>query len=316
MVELSFFFHYLTIVMVTVLNATGVAIAQGLSNRACLQAMDRQPQARNELARIAVLGAALIETAAVFGALMSIFLFATGPGCLDQNSYLSYLGIMVALALPGLTIGLVSAWPVREACFALARQPFFAAKINRFLLITLSIIQTPLILSFIVALFIRAQINSVSTFSEHLRLFSSGLAIGIGSIGSAIGLAYYAKNACRGLGINRSAYNALLTFSLISQAIIETPIILSMIVSIISLFSRAPEPIHGIIYLAAALSVALGVLSPGFNSGRTAAAAALQIAFHPMQARLLTRTSILAQTLIDTGAIYALIIAILLIFLV
>ena len=153
---------------------------------------------------------------------------------------------------------------------------------------------------------------------DSLRLISSGLCMGFGSIGPAIGLALFSQKACQGIGINRRAYNQLFSFTLISQAIIETPIIFALMIAASLLFLKPSvmeeNLLDGIAFLAAGLCTGIGTLGPGISSGRTARAACEQIALNPETHGTLSRISMFAQGLIETGAIYAILISFLLLF--
>lgn len=72
--------------------------------------------------------------------------------------------------------------------------------------------------------------------------------------------------------------------------------------------------LKGIAALAASITMGLGTFMTGISSGNTAAAAARQIAHNPSNYNVLSKTSIFAQGIIDTSAIYALIIAASLVF--
>ena len=119
------------------------------------------------------------------------------------------------------------------------------------------------------------------------------------------------KSACHGLGINRDAYDRLFSFTFVSEAIIETPIIFALIISIVLITSTiAPDNLlKGVMMLSAGLCMSIGTIGPGISSGKTAAAAAHQIALDPEKYSILSRLSMVAQGLIDTCAIYALLIA-------
>src|SRR5262249_35696670 len=107
-----------------------------------------------------------------------------------------------------------------------------------------------------------------------------------------------------------------LSFTLISQAIIETPIIFALITSITLLFVAPVENISllkGVTYLAAGICTALGTFGPGISSGITAAAACRSITYNPEQFEVLSRLSLFAQGLIETCTIYANIISFMLI---
>ena len=304
--------------LVVTATAISVGISQGLTNQAAFKAINIQPSAKDTIGRLALISCALIETAAILGVFIAILLFLESSSPANFfYSELAKIGIGLAIISPGFFIGLLSYKPAVQACLATARQPFNAPAIFNFTLIVLSIIQTPLILAFIIALFIKAQALQVATYADSLRLIGAGFAIGIGCIGPVFGLAHFAKTACNGFGINRNASGKLLTFTLISQAIIESPIIFSMVISLVLLFkSTANNEIAGIAMFAAGIASGLGTFGPGISSARTAAAACKEIAIRPDLYGSLAKTSVFAQGVIDTAAIYVLLLSMLIIFLV
>ena len=186
------------------------------------------------------------------------------------------------------------------------------------MLITQSLMQTPVIFAFIVALFIKTQAINVTYLAESLRLIGAGLCIGLGSIGPTIGLSRFSYQACQSLGINRYAYKSIFSFTLISEAIIESPAIFSLVISLVLLTTRVYEPTftaNGVILLAAGLCMGLGTLGVGINSGKMAAQACKSLAFSPENYSTIMRTSLIGQVLIETGAMYAFLVALLLVIL-
>ncbi len=317
--QLTEFVHYGTIALVAAINAVGVGIGQGLTGAAAIESINRQPNAQSEITKTAILGMALIETAAVMGTFMALLLLWSTHND-SHNPYvgLAELGICFAISLSGFVLGIVSSLPARAACYAVARQPFFSQEIIRFMMVVLSLLQTPIIFGLIVGLLIQQLSHDVTTMRDSLRLISSGLCIGLGSVGPAIGLAFFSRTACQGLGINRGAYKQLFSFTLISQAIIETPIIFSLVVSMSLLFlvpiTGQENMLDGIALLGAGLCTGIGTIGPGISSGRTAMAACEQIAIQPEIHSSLSRLSMFAQGLIETSAIYAVLISFLLLF--
>lgn len=320
MIDATEYFYFGAIALTTAINAIGVGIGQGLTSSAAVEGINQQPAAQNEITKIAILGMALIETAAVMGTVISFWLLLQVMNN-SHNYYTNLAGIGIAFAIccSGFVLGLVSSLPARAACFSVARQPFFSQQITRFMMISLSLLQTPIIFGFLIALFIQAQATTITTMRDSLRLIASGICIGLGSIGPAIGLALFAQKACQGIGINRRAYNQVFSFTLISQAIIETPIIFSLMVSISLLFLVPMVPqenlLDGIALFSAGLCTGLGTIGPGISSGRTATAACEQIILNPEMHSSLSRVSMFAQGLIETAAIYAVLISFCLIFL-
>lgn len=317
MIELAEFLHYTTIALIVGVNSVSVGIGEGLTGVAALEAMHKQPAAQNEIVRIALIGMALIETSAILAVVLALFLFIGAP---DQGISLyqaiAHVGIGFALCLAGSVVGIGASWPARKACHAVARQPFFGQKIMRIMLITQSIIQSPMIFAFIIALFINGYASSVTTLADSIKLLASGLCIGLGSIGPGIGLSLFAQAACEGIGINRRSFEKIQYFTFISEAIIETPIIFALLVALLLVAtpSIGDNMLKGVAFLSAAIAMGLGTFAPGIASGKTAAAACRQIALHPNTHAAVSRTSMLAQGLIDTCAIYALVIALLLFF--
>ena len=314
MIEITEWLHYSTIALAVGINSVGVGLGEGITSSAALRAINKQPKAKNEISRIAILGTALIETAAIMGVAISIILLlGTKDNALSPFAALAEIGIALAICLSGFVIGIVSALPAKEACLAVARQPFFGEKILRFMLITQSVIQTPIIFGFIIAMFIKNQAADAQTIGHSMKLIAGGLCIGLGTIGPAIGLGNFTQVAVRGLGINRFAYPTLMTFMFISQAIIETPVIFALVTALLILVSPTTTIMGGIATLAAALCMGLGTIGPGSSSGKTASAACHQIALNPDIYSKVANVSLFGQGLIDTCAIYAFLIAIIMV---
>lgn len=311
---ISEYLHYGTIALAAAINALGAGIGSGITSNAALRAINIQPSARAEIIKASVLGMALIETAAIMGVSIAFILLFGSKGSTSAYAGIAETGIALAICLPGFFIGLISSLPAQQACLSIARQPFFSRKILRFMLITQSVIQTPVVSGFIIAMFIRNEIPHITSYAESIKLLASGLCIGLGSVGPALGLGYFAQTACRSIGVNRNAYGKLLSFTLVSQAIIETSIIFALVIALLIFFASKTITLLGsIALLSAALCTGLGTIGAGISSGKSSAAACEQIALHPEQYPILSRVSMIAQGLIDTCAIYALVISILLI---
>jgi F-type H+-transporting ATPase subunit c len=316
MTEIAELLHYLTIALSVATSSIGAGIGEGIASSSAIQAINKQPGARGNIAKTMILGTALIETSAIMGLLISIIML-WGTRGVERTTYtgIATIGITLAICISGFISGIVSALPTQQACISIARQPFFSPYIIRFMLITQSIIQTPILFGFIVAMLIKSQLGSVNTLADSLRLLGAGMCIGIGSIGPSIGLAHFAKIACASIGINRNAYNKILSFTFLSEAIIETPIIFALVISILLLLTNSLHynTLMGIAMLSAGMCMGIGTFGPSISSSNTSAAACHQIAITPEKYSLLTKLSLIGQGLIDTSAIYALLISLLLI---
>jgi F-type H+-transporting ATPase subunit c len=308
--------HFLAIVVSTGAAVLGVSRGHAYIAHAALTAMNRQPSVQAELRRSMLLALALVETAAVLGLLLSILLLRSSEPSLPVA--IGQLGIAFAIGIPGLFLGWSLAGPIGEAILAIARQPFLTRRLTNFMLIVVSVLETAVIFGFVVALLIFYKLRSITTISQGLILMAAGIATGIGAIGPIIGGCHFTKSSFRGVGKNRTALAKLNTFTFVSQAIIETPIIFATVIAILLINQQAiipfENPLIGFAYLIFGASIGISTFGAGISSGRTAAAAAQQISRNPQMASTLSRASMMAQGLIDTCAIYAFIIALLLTF--
>jgi F-type H+-transporting ATPase subunit c len=316
---LTSFYYISAIVLPTLLPACGIAWGQSTAAQAALDAMNEQPKARDEIMRALVLGLALMETAGVMSIALA-FLLLFNPTLSQSSAYthMAMIGVPGAL-FSALVLGYVSSWATAQACTSIARQPFMAQKIINLLLLTQSFMQTPFIFGFFIAWFITLQAPQATSSIDVVRLIASGLVMGVGSIGPILGLAHFGKTVLHEVGAFGNSYTQLMTFTLFSQAIIETPIIFAFVVSLLMLFSptsTADTPLRMIAYIAAAFSTSLGIFGPGINSGKIAAAACKEIARNPERYQTLARASMFAQALMDTFVVYAALISFMLILLV
>ena len=317
MIDFSSILNFGTIAITIVFSSMGVAIGGSLASLAAIQAMYIQPKAKTDIYKASVLGMALTETAGIIGLVITILLLMTRNIEVANKYYwaLSNLGIAFAIGIIGFTVGLVSSYPVKYACMAIARQPLFGTKILNLMMLTLSFIQTPIIFAFIVSLLINYQAPYSNNIVDSLRHIGAGLSIGLGSIGPAIGLAIYSRAACKAIGINRNSYNKIMTFTFVSEALIETPVVFALVTALLLITTTSTTSIiAGIAMISAALCTGISNIVPGISSGKTAASACNQIAINPNIYSLVGSASLIAQGFIDSFTIYGWLISLLLIF--
>jgi F0F1-type ATP synthase membrane subunit c/vacuolar-type H+-ATPase subunit K len=308
--------HYGTLAFVIAATSFGGSIGGALASKAAVEALDIQPAARAEITKVAIIGLALIETAAILGLLVVLLLLVGKTTEITMAMAFAQLGIAASLGVTGCISGLVSSYPVRATCFAIARQPFFSQQLLNLMVITQTIIQTPLIFVFLISLFISYQATPLLALKSGIILFACGLCIGLGSLGPSLGLGRFAATACQSVGVNRKAYGYILPFTLMSGAFIETPLIFAFIVSLLLIGNlTSTDPHIGIRSLCAAVCIGLGTFSPGLSSSKTAQAACSQMAQTPENYSLISQLSMFSQGIIDAAAVYALLTALFILFL-
>lgn len=307
--------YYLILLVLIALPAIGVSLGQGLVGRTMATALDLQPGARSILnSRIFIIGSALTETAAILATVVSLMvLFKTAPTTLAES--FGFLGVFFAMTVPATVIGFLASLPVRQALIAAARQPIFAHKIANLFLLIVSLALTPIVFGFLVSMIILARITPDINFFTGMSYLCSGLVLGIGSIGPAIGTALLGTQACKGAGTNKDAYAPIFSYTFISAAIIETPILFALVISLLLLFMALPETTLGwVTCLLAVAMTGIPTIAVGISTGRTAKAACNQIALRPELYPGLLRMSLICQALTDANAIYGLIISVIMLF--
>ncbi len=312
MISLLLLSYYGCIALLFLGPALGIALGQGTAAQAAEEAIGLQPAAAPEIRKNFLLGLALNETAAIINGIIVVML-CLQKTIITPEKMIGNLGILCALGIPSTAIGYMSSFPHAAALQATARQPFLARKILNLIILILSVMQTSSIFGLILALLINSQLSTLTSYTEGVRLLLAGSAFGFGSLGPLIGLGIFATAACAAIGYNRNSYKHILSFTFISQALIETPVLLSLAVTLLILMGTGPETATYAL-LGATIAIACSTFGPGIASGRTAAAACTAMSQQVANAQAISRTSMLAQTLIDASSIYGLMIALVLLF--
>ncbi len=316
--EIAYIVHYYSVAIIITLSAISVGISEGLASIVAMRAMEIQPCSDKDISKTLLLGMALIETSAIITFVVAFLLLKKISFTQSEFAWIAELGVFFAVGISSAVVGYVSMFPVKEACNSIARQPFFNEKIQLLMLITQSLMQAPIIIAFVISLMILNGITESLTFSGAIRLLSSGLCVGISSIGPGIGLALFSQEACKAIGINRHSYSKVLTFTFVTEAMIESPLILSFIVSLVILqktsVDYAASCIPALALLFSGLCMSISTCAPSIASGRVAAKACSFIAQIEENSSKISKISFFSQVLIESSVIYGLIISFMIIF--
>jgi F0F1-type ATP synthase membrane subunit c/vacuolar-type H+-ATPase subunit K len=317
MLNYALLLHFLSIAVLIALTILGVALGQSFISQAATEALNQQPKAALHLQRTLFIALTINEMAALLSVIMIILLITTFPSSVFHA--LAQWAIVSAVGIPSCLIGLMSVHPIKQALFSVSRQPFFSQKIINIMMFSQTIMQTPLLLGFIIAgWLIRTQLPEVITLVQSLKLLASGFTFGLATIGPTVGLSTFFARALYAVGINRSSYQPIFTFIFMSQAFIETPLLFAIFIAgFISFIPLAATTslTSGIVLLAAGIIMALCAIYTSINSARSATSAITIVAKDPSLYPSISRVSLFSQALIDTIALYGLIIATLMIYL-
>ncbi len=304
----SYIFHIITVALCILVPTCIVCIGQAIISATALKQCIIQPSSNDEIKKCITLGLIIIETAALMGLLLAFMLLSQKNIPSSFVYHLGELGIACALPLTGALAGYASIQTIKKSCESIARQPLFAQKIKNSMLITTSLLQSSVLFGCIMALLIKSKLPLITTVNESIICICAGATIAIGSIGPACGLSFFGGSLCNSIGLNRNAYSALFSFALIAQALIEASLVFTLIIAslILNSMHTATQPWTCI---AAGLAIGIGTIAPAIASGRVASRACLEIARVPHLANVITQMSITTQAIIETGTLYAMLIA-------
>ena len=307
--------YMLGIALTLLLSVLGCGIGLGIAGYGIAEHMSRQPAGIPPSAKAAFIGLALIESSAIIALVTALALLNAMPDGLSLEVAMASAGAALAVGCAAMVVSIASSKVVAATAQSIARQPLFAPKLITFMAVAQSIIEAPVIFAFIVNLMVRGQISPTMDLAVSLKLLAACLVIAVGCIGPSIGQALCASSASQALGLNSDIYNRLFTFTLINQVMIETPMIFSLIVALVTILMplSAADPFSSVIQsFSAAGAMGLGALGSSIGLGMVASKSFIQVALEPTCYSVMVRPTILCAALIESSAIYALIIALML----
>ena len=231
------------------------------------------------------------------------------------------LGMIFAVLGAGLSIGLGSigsaigeGYIAMKAIQSLGRQPRASSKIVRLMIIAQAITETAAIFALVVALVLIFRDKPDMTAKAYTFL-AAGIAMGFGSIGSGFGAGLPGGAAMEGLGKQPRNSDVLTINMIIGQAVTQTASIFSLTVALLLIVM---EPENTVLKVAAIMgagfSMGLGAIGPGIGDGIVAKNANIGVGRDPRNMGLLTRTMIIGQAITETTDIYAMLVALILLF--
>ncbi len=157
---------------------------------------------------------------------------------------------------------------------------------------------------------------TVETWVSLAAYLGAGMAIGFGAIGAAIGEGYTAAQANIAISTNVKHSGSIVKNMLVGQAVAESASIFALVVAILLLFIDVPVPTitKAASLLAAGISMGFGALGAGIGSGIPGGDTCLGIARKPEVAGKLTTTMLISSAVCQTPAIFAMVIALVLMF--
>ncbi|PLX42056.1 MAG: ATP synthase F0 subunit C [Deltaproteobacteria bacterium] len=297
------------------LGAIGAGIGEGLTGGDAARSMDRQPAVSNRLMRNMLIGQAVAESASIFSLVVSMLLIFGNYSSPTAPGPAALFGAGLCMGLGALGSGLGGGMAAAEALMGVGRNPGAERRITSVMLIGQAVAQTPSIFSFVVSLLLIFGGAETANSIKETALLMSGLSMGFGAIGSGVGSGISAGRASDSTSKRPEAYSKLMSTMLVGQAVSQTPAVFALMVSLLLIFVPQSVPVT-LPSLAAVIgcgiSVGVGGIGPGIGAGFAAAEAAAAVAKNPSKESLFVRTMLTGQAVAQSTAIYALVIALVL----
>ncbi|MCC6145784.1 MAG: ATP synthase F0 subunit C [Candidatus Hydrogenedentes bacterium] len=298
----------------------GAAIGMGYAAGQAQTGMMRQPKTQGLMLRTMLIGQAVGSSPSIFALVVGLFILFVGvsdPEGSAGNFFAALAGAGFSIGFGAFGSGLGCGWPAGEACEGVARNPRRISQTTQVMIIGQAVAQSPSIFALVISLILILRQHTGTDLGLIGVGMGSGLAIGISALGSGMGSGRTAGGATHGCSNWPRAYGLTVRTMLIGQAVCETPAIFGMLVAFIMMFAM-PSLEGSIVGFAqvfgAGIAVGLGGVGPGLGSGLTGSSGCLATATRPDKEPLILRTMLIGQAVSQSTAIYALIIALLLLY--
>lgn len=302
------------------LGGIGAAIGMGMSGAAAAEAIMRQPDRQGHLLRTMLIGQAVGGSPSIFAlviGLLILFLPPAGePGALSAAAMIG-AGLCIGLGAFGSGVG--CGWPGAAACEGVARNPARATGITSGMIVGQAVAQTPSIFAIVISIWLIIIGISNTGLAAIGIAVGAGIAMGAGALGPGIGSGTTAGGAVSGLSAWPKSYGVTLRTMLIGQAVSQTPAIFGMLVAFIMLVSLRDIEVNIIGFaktIGAGIAVGAGGIGPGIGCGFVGQTSCIATAKDPKNEGLQLRTMLIGQAVSQSTAIYSLIIALVLLFVV
>ncbi len=301
-------------------GAIGAAIGEGYTAGQATTAISRNPHISGDIFKTMLVGQAIAESASIFALVVAMILLFSKFNAGSYVTVAALLSAGLSMGFGAIGAGIGSGLPAGAACVGMARQPGMRGRLTTNMLIGSAVCQTPSIFALVVSfILLFSNFSSSPVNPTWAALLGAGLASGLSAIGSGIGGGFVAQASCEGIARQPLAVTPVTNVMLLGQAVTQTPAILGLLVSFILIFKKfdpSQTLAPGIALLASGLCMGLGAIGPGIGEGVASSGGVKWIARNASFATDLTRTMLVGMAVAESTAIYSMVIALVLIFVV
>jgi F0F1-type ATP synthase membrane subunit c/vacuolar-type H+-ATPase subunit K len=297
----------------------GAAIGMGMAAGSANIAMMKQPEVSGGVLRTMLISQAVGGSPSIFALVIGLLiLFLPQSGSMSGMLLASaMIGAGVSTGLGCLGSGWGCGYPAAAACEGVARNPRKSVGLTSTMIVSQAVTQSPSIFAAVISLILLFVPLSVEGIAGVGIALGAGLAMGASAFGPGIGCGLTAGGAIEGLGAWPKSQGVTFRNMLIGQAVCQTPAIFGMLIAFIMIFTLRDLEMNIIGFakaMGAGVAVGFGGVGPGIGAGMVGETTALATAIKPQHESLFMRTMLIGQAVSQSTAIYALIIALLLLY--
>jgi ATP synthase F0 subunit c len=310
----------------------GPGVGQGYAAGKGAEAVSKNPSSSKQSTMVMLLGAAVAETSGILALVVALILLYGNPLVDTSGSVLVIMASAIGAGtsmIAGIGPGIGQGYAAGKGTEAVGDNPELQSSVVRTMFLGQAVAQTTGIYALIVSLvlmFANPLLNiDVATGVVTNRAFILGAsAIGAGlamiaGVGPGVGQGYAAGKGAEAVALNPHNLKQSTMVMLLGAAVAETSGILALVVSLILLYGNPLVTIEGsaIVICASAIGAGFAMIAgvgPGIGQGYAAGKGTEAVGKRPRLQSVILRTMFLGQAVAQTTGIYALIIALVLMF--
>jgi F-type H+-transporting ATPase subunit c len=302
------------------LGAIGAAIGEGFTASQASTAISRNPDLSGDVLKSMLMGQAIAESASIFALVVAMLLLFSNFSADTWLMVYVLISAGLCMGFGAIGAGVGAGFPAGAACVGLAHQPAAGSRLTTNMLIGSAVCQTPAIFALVTSfILLFTDFTGRPVSPTWAAIIGAGLASGLGAIGAGIGSGLVAESGCEGIARQPEAVSPVTNVMLLGQAVTQTTAIYGLLVSFILIFKIAPASemlAPAMALLGAGICMGLGAIGPGIGEGLTARDAVRWIARKEEAIADITRVMLVGQAVSESTGIYALVVALVLIFVV
>ncbi|MGD2271217.1 MAG: ATP synthase F0 subunit C [Desulfobacterales bacterium] len=229
----------------------------------------------------------------------------------------AYTGGGIAMGFGAMGAAIGEGYTAAQANLAISTDVRNSGNIVKNMLVGQAVAESASIFALVVAILLLFVDVPVPSLLKAASLLAAGISMGFGAIGAGIGSGIPGGDACLGIARKPEMAGRFTTTMLIGSAVCQTPAIFAMVIALVLMFmdfGNGAAHLTWAAHLGAGICMGFGAIGSGIGSGFPGGRACLGMAEQPEAAPRLTTTMLIGSAVCQTPAIFAMVVALILMF--